>query len=445
MSKLGKEDILRIADEQNIQFLRLQFSDVRGNLKSFEVPRSRFEMALEQTAFDGSTVEGFTRVEESDMFLRPDYDSFAVFPWYSPLGEGKVARVLCDVYDTDEMAFIGDPRYILKRALRKAENMGYDFKVCLECEFFLFDENGDGQPSTVTGDTGGYFDMGPVDRGEECRREICSILEEMNIKVSASHHASAPAQHQINLVADDALRMADNFLTLKYVVKSIAQQHGLVATFMPKPVYGINGSGLHINMSLFRGIKNIFSDESDKEFLSQTAYRFIAGLMKHAKDMTLVLNPLVNSYRRLVPGFEAPVHIAWSGKNRSALVRIPASRGPDDTRVELRSPDGACNPYLGLAVCLLAGLDGIENELEPPQVTNVNVFKMGRRQSDRVDIETLPTTMGDAIELYENSRFLKQCLGEHVFNQYMYSKKREINAYRSGISSWEIDNYLLKC
>jgi len=355
-----------------------------------------------------------------------------------------VARVLCDVYDSDEMAFVGDPRYILKRALRRAENAGYAVKVSLESEFFLFDDKGNGVPSIETEDTGGYFDMGPVDKGEECRREICSILEEMGIKVAASHHGLAPAQHQITLVADEALRMADNFITLKYVVKSIAQQHGLLASFMPKPIFGINGSGLHINMALFRGTKNVFSDETDKEGLSQSAYRFIAGIMENARDMTLVLNPLVNSFRRLVPGFEAPVHVAWSGQNRSALVRIPAARGAE-TKVELRSPDGACNPYLAFAVCLLAGLDGIEKGLTPPPATNVNVFKMGRRQSDRVDIETLPTTMDAAIELYENSRFLKQCFGEHVYNQYMYSKKRELNSYRSGVSSWEIENYLLKC
>ncbi len=444
MAELTKSDILRIADEKNIKFLRLQFSDILGNLKSFEIPRSNFEFALEKASFDGSTIEGFVGVEQSDMFLRPDYNSFAVFPWYSPLGEGKVARVLCDVYDSDEMAFVGDPRYILKRALRRAENAGYAVKVSLESEFFLFDDKGNGVPSIETEDTGGYFDMGPVDKGEECRREICSILEEMGIKVAASHHGLAPAQHQITLVADEALRMADNFITLKYVVKSMAQQHGLLASFMPKPIFGINGSGLHINMALFRGTKNVFSDETDKEGLSQSAYRFIAGIMENARDMTLVLNPLVNSFRRLVPGFEAPVHVAWSGQNRSALVRIPAARGAE-TKVELRSPDGACNPYLAFAVCLLAGLDGIEKGLTPPPATNVNVFKMGRRQSDRVDIETLPTTMDAAIELYENSRFLKQCFGEHVYNQYMYSKKRELNSYRSGVSSWEIENYLLKC
>ncbi len=444
MSKYTKEDILRIADEKNIRFLRLQFTDVLGALKSLEVTRSQFEQALNnECTFDGSNIEGFVRVEESDMCLYPDYDTFSVFPWYSPMGEGKVARVMCDVYGPEGMAFPGDPRYILKKALKKAAYLGFSFNVGAECEFYLFPDNGDGNLSTETGDRGGYFDIGPVDKGEECRREICSILEEMDFGVEGSHHAVAPSQHEIGFAYDDALRTADNVLTFKYVVKSVAQQHGFVATFMPKPIFGQNGSGMHLNMSLFKGLKNAFYDESDQNALSQTAYKFVAGVMERSKAMTLVLNPLVNSYRRLVPGYEAPVHLSWSSKNRSALIRIPASRGMG-TRIELRSPDAACNPYLGLAACLMAGLDGIERELTPPPATNTNIFKIGRRQSDQVKIETLPGTLEEAIELYENDNFMKQCLGEHVFNQYMYSKKRELNAYRSSISQWEIENYMYK-
>ena len=444
MAKYTKEDILRMADEQNIKFLRLQFTDILGALKSFEVTRSQFERALDnEFTFDGSTVEGFVRVEQSDMCLYPDYDSFAVFPWYSPLGEGKVARIICDVYDPDGIVFAGDPRNILKKAMKKAANMGYSFNVGAECEFYLFDDTGDSRTSTVTADRGGYFDMGPVDKGEECRREICSILEDMGFNIEGSNHAVAPAQHEIDFKYDDALRTADNVITFKYVVKSVAQQHGFIATFMPKPVCGQNGSGMRTNMSLFRMQKNAFYDESDREALSQTAYKFIAGVMEHSKAMTLVLNPLVNSYRRLVPGYEAPVHLAWSGKNRSALIRIPAARGIG-TRIELRSPDAACNPYLGLAVCLLAGLDGIERGMMPPPATNTNVFKTGRRQSDAVKIETLPGSMEEAIELYEQDSFMKQCLGEHVFTQYLYSKKRELNAYNSSVSQWELENYLFK-
>lgn len=444
MAKYNKQDILRIANEQNIRFLRLQFTDLLGALKSVEVSRSQFEKALDnECTFDGSTVEGFTKVENSDMCLYPDYDSFSIFPWYSPLGEGKVARLICDIYNPNGSAFDGDPRYVLKKAIKKAAGYNLTFNVGTECEFYLFRAGNDNKPSTETDDIGGYFDMGIIDKGEECRREICTILEDMGFEVESSNHAVAPAQHEIGFKYGDALQTADNVVTFKYVVKSVALQHGFNATFMPKPVFGQNGSGMHINMSAFKMLKNAFYDESDEAGLSQTAYKFMAGIMDHAKVMTLILNPLVNSYRRLVPGADAPVHIAWSAKNRSSMIRIPASRGMG-TRLELRSPDAACNPYLGLAVCLMAGLDGIERGLKPPEATNTNVFNIGRRQSDQIKIDTLPNSMADAIDLYQNDDFLRGVLGEHVYNQYLYSKKREINSFRSTISEWEFENYYFK-
>ena len=444
MSTNTKADILRIADEKNIRFIRLQFTDVLGALKSVEITRSQLESALDNDCmFDGSNVEGFVKIEDSDMYLHPDCDSFSVFPWYSPLGEGKVARLISDVYKPNGVEFEGDPRNILKKALKKAAYYGFVFNVGAECEFYLFPIDAENRPSTDTSDEGGYFDIGPVDKGEDCRREICAVLEDMGLLVETSHHQNSPSQHEIDIKYDEALRTADNVLTFKYVVKSIAQQHGFNATFMPKPVYGLNGSGMHINMSLFKGLKNTFHDESDPNALSQTAYKFIAGIMEHAKAMTLVFNPLVNSYRRLVPGFDAPVHLAWSAKNRSSLIRIPASRGMN-TRIELRSPDAASNPYLAIATCLMAGLDGIEKNLTPPPATNTNVFNIGRRQSDQVKIEMLPASIEEAIECYQKDAFMRETLGEHTFNQYLYSKKRELNAYRSSVSQWELDNYYFK-
>lgn len=439
-----KADILRIADEKNIRFIRLQFTDVLGALKSVEITRSQLESALDNDCmFDGSNVEGFVKIEDSDMYLHPDCDSFCVFPWYSPLGEGKVARLISDVYKPNGVEFEGAPRNILKNALKKAAYYGFVFHVGVECEFYLFPIDAENRPSTDTSDEGGYFDIGPVDKGEDCRREICAVLEDMGLLVETSHHQTSPSQHEIDIKYDEALRTADNMVTFKYVVKSIAQQHGFNATFMPKPVFGLNGSGMHINMSLFKGLKNTFHDESDPNALSQTAYKFIAGIMEHAKAMTLVLNPLVNSYRRLVPGSDAPVHLAWSAKNRSSLIRIPASRGMN-TRIELRSPDAASNPYLAIASCLMAGLDGIEKNLTPPPATNTNVFNIGRRQSDQVKIDMLPASIEEAIECYQKDAFMRETLGEHTFNQYLYSKKRELNAYRSSVSQWELDNYYFK-
>ena len=352
MSKYTKRDILELVEEEDIEFIRLQFTDLFGSMKNLAITSSHLKRALEnKVMFDGSSIEGFVRVEESDMYLYPDYSTFAMFPWRPQ--HGKVARLICDVYRPDGTCYEGDPRYLLKKVIQEAEEMGYIFQVGPECEFFLYHMDDNGLPTNITHEQAGYFDMGPIDFGENARRDMVLTLEEMGFEVEASHHESAPAQHEIDFRYNDALVTADNIMTFKLAIKTIAKRHGLHATFMPKPKSGIDGSGMHITMSLSKDGVNIFQDAHDPNGLSQEAYYFLGGIMKHIKGMTLVLNPLVNSYKRLVPGYEAPAYIVWSAKNRTPLVRIPATRG-EDTRIELRSPDPACNPYLALAVCLAA-------------------------------------------------------------------------------------------
>ncbi len=443
MVKYTREDIINIAGEENIKVIRLQFTDILGAVKNVAITRSQLEKALDNKCmFDGSSIEGFVRIEESDMYLYPDYDSFTIFPWDTDENDGKIARLICDVYKHDGTPFEGDPRYVLKRAIKKAAEMGYSFNVGPECEFFLFHTDEQGKPTTETDDKGGYFDLGPLDRGENCRRDICFALESMGFEIEASHHECAPAQHEIDFKYDEVLRAADNVVTFKYVVKSIAQRHGLHATFMPKPVFGVAGSGMHTNMSLFADNKNAFYDEKDPILLSDKAYNFIAGILHHIKPMTLVLNPLVNSYKRLVPGYEAPVYIAWSAKNRSPLIRVPAARGAG-TRVELRSPDPACNPYLEMALCLMAGLDGIENDMPVPLPTDLNIYDMTKEDRRRGGIETLPVSLEEAIKAYTGDEFVMATLGEHVYSKYLEAKRADWKAYRMRVSQWEIDRYLV--
>lgn len=443
MSKYTKEDIIRIAEEENIRVIRLQFTDILGAVKNVAITRSQLSKALDNKCmFDGSSIEGFVRIEESDMYLYPDYDSFNIFPWSSDDEHGKVARLICDVYKHDGTPFEGDPRYVLKRAIAAAAEMGYSFNVGPECEFFLFHTDETGKPTVETHDKGGYFDLGPVDRGENCRRDICFALEDMGFEIEASHHECAPAQHEIDFKYDEVLRAADNVVTFKYVVKCIAQKHGLHATFMPKPIFGIAGSGMHTNMSLFRGDKNAFYNENDPISLSSEAYSFIAGIINHIKPMTLVLNPLVNSYKRLVPGYEAPVYIAWSAKNRSPLIRVPSARGAG-TRVELRSPDPACNPYLEMALCLMAGLDGIKQGMAVPPSTDSNIYDMSKEERKREGIEILPVSLEEAIKAYTGDKFVMDTLGEHVYTKYLEAKREDWRAYRMRVSQWEIDRYLV--
>lgn len=443
MPKYTKEDILRIVREQDVKFIRLQFTDIFGTLKNVAITVEQLEKALDNKCmFDGSSIEGFVRIEESDMYLRPDTNTFVIFPWRPQTG--KVARLICDVYNPDGTPFEGDPRYVLKRALKKATDMGFDtFNVGPECEFFLFLTDNEGNPTTVTHDNAGYFDLGPVDLGENARRDMCLALEEMGFEIEASHHEVAPGQHEIDFKYGDALTTADAILTFKLVVKTIAQRHGLHATFMPKPIFGINGSGMHTNMSLFRNGVNAFYDENAPLQLSQEAYWFIGGLMKHMRSIAAITNPIVNSYKRLVPGYEAPVYIAWSARNRSPLIRIPAARGAS-TRAELRCPDPSCNPYLALAAVLAAGLDGIENKIQPPAPTNKNIFQMTEAQRLEEGIYALPGSLEEAIGELSKSELAKVVLGEHVFEKYIEAKLDEWDDYRTKITKWEVDEYLTR-
>lgn len=436
-----KEDIIRIVQDEGVEFIRLQFTDIFGTLKNVAITAKQLEKALENKCmFDGSSIEGFVRIEESDMYLRPDVNTFVIFPWRPQTG--KVARMICDVYTADDKPFEGDPRYVLKRALKKAYDMGYDtFNVGPECEFFLFLTDSEGNPTTITHDKAGYFDLGPVDLGENARRDMCLVLEAMGFEVEASHHEVAPGQHEIDFKYTDALAAADAILTFKLVVKTIAQRHGLHATFMPKPVFGIAGSGMHVNTSLFKNDRNMFYDENDPLQLSQEAYWFIRGLMKNMRAITALTNPLVNSYKRLVPGYEAPIYIAWSARNRSPLIRVPAARGTA-TRLELRNPDPSCNPYLALAAILMAGLDGIENRIMPPGPVNRNLFDLCDQDRIAAGIQSLPGSLDEAIAEMAESSFVRDILGNHIFNKYIEAKQEECFEYRTRISRWEIDAYL---
>ena len=437
-----REDIIRIVEEEEIEFIRMQFTDIFGQLKNVAITASQIEKAVNnQIMFDGSSIEGFVRIDESDQYLYPDLKSYRVFPWRP--SQGKVARLICDVYNPDGSPFVGDPRYVLKRALQKARDMGYDaFNVGPEAEFFLFQTDDEGKPTTKTNDEASYFDLGPLDHGESTRREICLALEQMGFEIEASHHEVAQGQHEIDFKYEEALHTADNIMTFKLAVKTLAQKNGLHATFMPKPIFGINGSGMHTNMSLFRDGKNVFCDPKDPRGLSKEAYSFIAGLLAHVKGMAAVTNPLVNSYKRLVPGYEAPCYLAWSASNRSALIRIPASRG-QSTRVELRSPDPACNPYLELAVCLAAGLDGIERGLTPPPEVTENIFAMDAAARRAHGIDALPGSLEEAVAALEADRLILDTLGEHVAQNYIAGKKKEWEEYRTRVSSWEREKYII--
>ena len=437
-----KEDIIRKVKEEDVEFIRLQFTDIFGQLKNVAITASQIEKAVNnQIMFDGSSIEGFVRIDESDQYLYPDLDSFTIFPWRP--SHGRVARLICDVHDPDGAPFVGDPRYVLKQVIQKANDMGFDaFNVGPEAEFFLFQTDDEGKPTVRTNDEAGYFDLGPLDHGEGTRREICMSLEQMGFEIEASHHEVAQGQHEIDFKYADALRTADNIMTFKLAVKTLAQKNGLHATFMPKPIFGVNGSGMHTNMSLFRDGKNAFYDPSDPKGLSNAAYSFIAGLLAHVKGMAAITNPLVNSYKRLVPGYEAPCYLAWSASNRSALIRIPAARG-QSTRVELRCPDPACNPYLELAVCLAAGLDGIEKGLTPPPEITDNIFAMSPAARRRRGIEALPGSLEEALVCMKKDKLIMDTLVEHVTGQYIAGKEAEWEEYRTRVSSWERDKYMI--
>ncbi len=436
----SKEDVIKLIKENNVEFIRLQFTDIFGQLKNVAITATQIEKALDNKCmFDGSSIEGFARIEESDMYLYPDPDTFVIFPWKQE--EGKVARLICDIYTPDGKPFAGCPRNILKRNLKAAQDMGYTFNVGPELEFFLFLTDEKGKPTTKTHDDAGYFDLAPIDLGESARKEMCLTLEKMGFEIEAAHHEVARGQHEIDFKYAEALKTADNINTFKLVVKTIAQKHGLHATFMPKPIFGICGSGMHINQSLFKDGKNAFYDEKDKLGLSKIAYNYIAGIMKNSKSMAAISNPLVNSYKRLVPGYEAPVYIAWSARNRSPLVRIPAARG-SSTRIELRNPDPTANPYFLLSACIASGLDGINNNLQVCAPTDRNIYDMTKQERDAAGIENLPHNLINAVKAMQKSDLMKETLGEYSFNLYAQAKINEWDDYRTKVHQWEIDNYL---
>jgi len=440
-SKYTKEDIKQIVKDKNVKFIRLQFTDILGTIKNVEIPLSQLDKALDnKMMFDGSSIEGFVRIEESDMYLRPDLDTFMIFPWTAE--KGKVARLICDIARPDGTPFEGDPRSNLKRILKEMEELGFTgFNLGPEPEFFLFKLDNEQKVTLELNDDGGYFDLAPTDLGENCRRDIVLELEEMGFEVEASHHEVAPGQHEIDFKYENAIEACDNIQTFKLVVKTIARKHGLHATFMPKPLFGVNGSGMHFNLSLFQGEKNSFWDEGADLQLSQTARQFLAGVLKHVQGFTAVTNPTVNSYKRLVPGYEAPCYVAWSPKNRSPLVRIPASRGLS-TRIELRSVDPSANPYLAMAVILAAGLDGIKNELEPPAPVDRNIYVMNAEERKAHGIDNLPGSLDAALKALDEDEIIKAALGEHIYDNFKEAKEVEFDMYRTTVHQWERDMYM---
>lgn len=437
-----KKEILEFAAKQNVRFLRLQFTDILGVNKNVELPRSQFEKALEgDILFDGSSIQGFVRIEESDMLLSPDLSTFRVFPWGDP--EQRVARVICDISTPDGAPFDGDPRRVLKRQIAKAAAMGYTMNAGMEAEFFVFKRGDRDEPTTATHDVGGYFDLAPADLGEDARRAIVAALEQMGFEVEAAHHEVAHGQHEIDFRYADALTTADNIATFRFVVKYVAQQFGLIASFMPKPVFGQNGSGMHAHQSLFRGKENAFWDGSAQWELSATALQYIGGLLRHARGFCAITNPLVNSYKRLVPGFEAPVNVAWSMRNRSPLIRVPARRGAG-TRVEVRMPDPSANPYLALAVMLAAGIDGVATQADHREPVDTNIFEMSFREKRRLRIDDLPHDLNEACDELEKDDVILEALGEHVATNFLHAKRQEWHEYITQVTEWELANYLLK-
>ncbi|MEG0448618.1 MAG: type I glutamate--ammonia ligase [Lysinibacillus sp.] len=441
MGKYTKEDIKRLIEEKNVNFIRLQFTDILGTIKNVEIPVSQLDKALDnKMMFDGSSIEGFVRIEESDMYLYPDLNTFVVFPWTAE--KGKVARFICDVYTAKGEPFAGDPRNNLKRILKKMEDMGFtSFNLGPEPEFFLFKLDEKGEPTLEVNDHGGYFDLAPTDLGENCRRDIVLELEEMGFEIEASHHEVAPGQHEIDFKYADAITACDNIQTFKLVVKTIARKHGLHATFMPKPLFGEAGSGMHFNVSLFNGKENAFYDESTEIGLSETAMQFMAGVLEHVQGFTAITNPTVNSYKRLVPGYEAPCYVAWSGQNRSPLIRIPSSRGVS-TRVEVRSVDPSANPYLAMAVILEAGLEGIRQQMTPPAAINRNIYVMSEEERQANGIDNLPAALDDALALLAKDKIAQEALGAHIYANFKEAKEIEFDMYRTTVHQWERDQYL---
>ncbi|MFW6144251.1 MAG: type I glutamate--ammonia ligase [Candidatus Natronoplasma sp.] len=437
---MDKDELLQEVDEKDVKFVEMQFMDILGGVKSVSIPASHLERSIDNgVLFDGSSIMGYATIEESDLRAHPDLDTFLIFPWIED--DIKTGRLICDIYTSEGERFEGDPRYILQRQMKKAEEMGYEFNVGPEYEFFLFktDENGD--PMTVPDDEGGYFDLMPLDRADKVRKEANLYFKEMGFEVEASHHEGAAGQHEIDLRFNDALTIADQIMTLKHAIKTVAKLNGLHATFMPKPIAEVNGTGMHIHQSLLGEDKNHFYDPEAPDGLSETLLYYLGGLMKYAKEMCAVQNSWVNSYKRLIPGYEAPVYISWAHLNRSVLARIPAGR-KRGTRIEIRNPDPAGNPYLQFASLLAAGLKGIDEKLDPTDPVEEDIFSMSKEERKEKGIEPLPTNLGHALSLMEESDFMKEVLGEHTFQHFLHNKKEEWREYRKQVTKWEIERYL---
>ncbi len=443
MGSLTAKDVLKVVKEKEVKFIHLQFTDVVGVVKGITITDQQLEMALDQGVwFDGSSVQGFARIAESDMYLMPDPGTFQIIPWESEPG-AATARLICDVYTPAGEPFAGDPRRVLKRAMAEAESMGYVFMTGPELEFFLFRCDGNGTPSLAPHDRAGYFDYS-TDLAVEVRKEMVALLQAMGIVVEASHHEVAAGQHEIDFQYSDAVTSADNAITFKYVLKAVAMRHGLHATFMPKPITGINGSGMHTHQSFMstKTGENVFADLKDPFGLSDLARHYIAGQLAHARGMSAVLAPLVNSYKRLVPGYEAPVYISWARINRSALIRVPKVITPKATRLELRCPDPSCNPYLAFAVMLHAGLDGVKGKMKPPEALEENLYNLGEARLLEHHVETLPGSLGEALDCLAEDKVVQDGLGEHVYGRFVRAKRQEWDEYRMQVSEWEVKRYL---
>ncbi len=443
MKNYTRQDILKFAKEKDVKYVRLQFTDMIGTVKNVEIPVTNLEKALaNEVMFDGSSIQGFVRIDEADMYLYPDLSTWLVLEWENP-PQGKVARLICDVYTTQHVPYEGDPRYILKRNLAKMREAGFEkFNVGVEPEFFLFKLDDKGKPTMEFSDLGGYFDLAPIDGSEDVRRDIVLELQKMGFNMEVSHHEVAFGQHEINFEFDNALEACDNIQTFKVLVKNVARRHGFHATFMPKPIQGINGSGMHSNLSLSnKEGQNVFYDPNTENQLSNTALKFISGVMKHAMEFALLTNPIVNSYKRLVPGYEAPCYISWSDANRSTMIRIPAARGRS-TRIEVRSVDPSANPYLAMSALLASGLDGIVNDLETISPVKKNLFKMSDAERKRNGIKNLPENLNEALQYFSSSALMKEVVGEELFAKLIEAKEREWNEYKMKITAWELEKYL---
>ncbi len=438
---LSKDEIKKIITDNHVEFIKLEFCDINGTMKNLSIPAEQVDKALNnEIMLDGSSIKGFRSIETSDMYFYPDLKTFAIIPWRSD-DETKVARFICDIHNADGTPFEGCPRCNLKRIIAKAEKLGYTLNVGPEAEFFIFEKDEEGNVTLETSDKAGYYDAAPSDKGENLRRKIVKTLKNMGFEVEASHHEVAKGQHEVDFKYADALTTADNIMTFKYVVKAIAEESGAYATFMPKPIFGINGSGMHCNLSLFKNGKNVFYAPDRMYELSREALYSIGGLLKHVKSFTAITNPIVNSYKRLVVGYEAPVYLAWSLANRSALIRVPAKRG-EATRVELRSPDPSCNPYLALAAIFEAIIDGVENKIEPPLQVEENIYEMTSKELKRAKIDSLPSSLDEALDLLEKNPTVKDALGEHIVHEFLETKRKECDMFRTYVSPLEIETYL---